>query len=333
MSDPRLRRKIEETQRIAAQRGLDLAAAPLVAVFELPLWGEGVAASDVAELGREPGAALAVYSSDPMPEVLVAPKATRLHVIAEGGLACHLSGGAVLHAYPTKDAEFASFAVALFAGVAPEGLRIALHGCVSGGRQLVTLEGEGTGPPATSRELLHAVRRRNGVAEEAADGAILVDDVLANLEALRAALNLDLCKRYVRVTRLPSGSFRLVPDRQPRPVDPERLLAIAHGIAMSCDRILELRGTTLFGFVTEPVARKEYGPERGARRLAEEIFAAPDTVVTYLGLHPFTGEGSLFFAYEGSETVWEAAGKGISYVTVRDLVEYLRVLLGIRRKE
>ncbi len=70
-----------------------------------------------------------------------------------------------------------------------------------------------------------------------------------------------------------------------------------------------------------------------ARRLAAELFDAPDTVITQLGLHPFQEEGTLFFAYEGSETVWEAANKGIACITVRDILEYGRVLLDVRRGE
>ena len=47
----------------------------------------------------------------------------------------------------------------------------------------------------------------------------------------------------------------------------------------------------------------------------------------------FKGEGTMFFAYEGSETVWEAANKGIACVTVRDILEYGRILHEIRRGE
>jgi len=79
------------------------------------------------------------------------------------------------------------------------------------------------------------------------------------------------------------------------------------------------------------LARWQYGPEQGARRLAAELFRGPDTVITHLGLHPFGGEGTLFFAYEGSETVWEAANKGVPCVTVRDIHEYGRVLCGLRK--
>ena len=38
--------------------------------------------------------------------------------------------------------------------------------------------------------------------------------------------------------------------------------------------------------------------------------------VTHLGLAPFTLEGSLFFAYEGSETVWDPANKGTACIQV-----------------
>ena len=102
---------------------------------------------------------------------------------------------------------------------------------------------------------------------------------------------------------------------------------------MSSDRFVEVRGHSTFGFVTEAVARWHHGPEAGARRLAAELFDAPDTVITQLGLHPFQEEGTLFFAYEGSETVWEAANKGIACITVRDILEYGRMVTTIRRGE
>ena len=50
-------------------------------------------------------------------------------------------------------------------------------------------------------------------------------------------------------------------------------------------------------------------------------------------MHPFHGEGTLFFAYEGSETVWEAAEKDVSCITVHDISEYGRILAAIRRGE
>jgi hypothetical protein len=56
-------------------------------------------------------------------------------------------------------------------------------------------------------------------------------------------------------------------------------------------------------------------------------------VITHLGLTPFSREGSLFFAYEGSETVWDAASKDVSCITVHDIVEYGKILAAIRRGE
>ena len=96
---------------------------------------------------------------------------------------------------------------------------------------------------------------------------------------------------------------------------------------------MEIRGPATFGFTTERVAKGEFGPERAAMALGEELFNAPDMVVTHLGLAPFCEEGSLFFAYEGSETIWEAANKGIAYVPVRDVHEYARILHAIRKGE
>ena len=133
---------------------------------------------------------------------------------------------------------------------------------------------------------------------------------------------------------MPSGRFLVTPDNRPRDViSHEHLHVLAQQIAMSSDRFVEARGSSAFGFVTEPVARWEYDPEACARRIAGELFGRPDTVLSHLGLHPFAAEGSMFFCYEGSETVWEAANKGISYVTVRDVLEYGRILHAIRRGE
>jgi hypothetical protein len=334
MNDSRLRNKIQETRSIASDRGLDLRAAPLLACFEMPIWGAAVAAHEVAELARLPGTAVAVSSTDPLPEVRRAlANAAHLHVVAERGLVCGLGAGATVHVYPSSPAEFQAFSVALFAGAAPADLRLALAPYVSSGRQEVTFAGAEKLPTASARELLHAIRNRGGNAAFAseAEDAVVVDDDPGELDAARAALSCDLGGQLVRVTRLPSGRFRLGCEARSGDADREQLQVVAQSIAISCDRFVEVRGPTTFGYVTEPVARWQYGPEAGAKRLANELFQAPDAVITQLGLHPFKGEGTLFFAYEGSETVWEAANKGIACITVRDIVEYARILNVIRR--
>ena len=334
MSDLRLAHKIEETRKLASDQGLDLVSAPLVVTFELPIWGSVGSTHEIGELARMPGTAVAVMSVDPLPEVRRALESTPyLHCVAERGLVCGLSGGATLHAYPNSSLEMQSFAVALFAGGAPENLRLALSAYVSSGRQDAFFESRDRGP--TAREILHAIRNRGGTAILGSDEseAVIVDDVPAELGAVRDALACDLAGRCVRVSRMPSGRFRFMPGGRPRPIEARRLHIMAQEIAISCDRFIEVRGESAFGFVTEPVARWRYGPEMGARRLAAELFDAPDTVITHLGLHPFRGEGTLFFAYEGSETVWEAANKGVACVTVRDMHEYGRIVHTIRKGE
>jgi len=330
----RLPAKIQETRKLASDRGLDLAGAPLLVTFEMPIWGAALATHEIAELGRLPGTAVAVVSVDPLPEARRSLEAApHLHAIAERGLVCGLSGGATLHVYPSSDRESEAFAVALFAGAAPEGLSVSLSAFVSSGRQEVAFEVSGS--PPGPRELLHAIRDHGGTAAFAneEEDAVVVDDIPAELLAVHGALSQSLPGRTVRVTRLPSGRFRFAPDARPRPIARHELHGIAQTIAISCDRFVEVRGSTTFGFVTEPVARWHYGPEGGARRLAQELFSAPDTVLSHLGLHPFRSEGTLFFAYEGSETVWEAANKGVACVTVRDIHEYGRILHAIREGE
>ena len=55
--------------------------------------------------------------------------------------------------------------------------------------------------------------------------------------------------------------------------------------------------------------------------------------MTHLGVTPFRQEGSLYFAYEGSESIWDAADRGIPCITVQDIAEYGRILAAIRRGE
>ncbi|HEX5139184.1 MAG TPA: hypothetical protein VFY93_19610 [Planctomycetota bacterium] len=329
---PRLRKKIEETKALAAEKGIDLATAPLLVTFEMPPWGPLAVTAEIGELVRKPGTAIAVISVDPLPEVRAAMEAAPyVHIIAERGLVCGLSGGAVLHAYPQSTTEMQAFACALFAGAAPDMLRVSLAGFVSSGRQEVTFEGMASTPVPSVRELLQAIRNHGGTPVEAAEEAAIVLGDPSELEAVRAALAGDLAGCAVRVTRLPSGRFRFLPDPQPRPEASQKVQILAQEIAVSCDRFTEMRGVTTFGFVTESVARWQHGPEQGARRLASELFPGPDTAITHIGLHPFGGEGTVFFAYEGSETVWEAANKGVTCVTVRDIHEYGRVLHEIRK--
>jgi len=329
---PRLRKKIEETKALAAEKGLDLRSAPLLVTFELPVWGADAVSSEVGELARMPGTAVSVLSVDPLPDVRREMESTPyIHIIAERGLACGLSGGAVVHAYPQSPTEMQSFACALFAGAAPDNLRVSLGAFLSSGRQEVTFEGSPSAPVPTTRELLHAIRDRGGTPVEVAEEAAVVMGDPSELEAVRAALACDLPGHAVRVSRMPSGRFRFLPDREPRTESSQKLHVLAQEIAVSCDRFIEMRGATTFGFVTEAVARWKYGPEQGARKLAEELFQRPDTAITHLGLHPFGGEGTVFFAYEGSETVWEAANKGVTCVTVRDIHEYGRILHEIRK--
>ena len=186
-----------------------------------------------------------------------------------------------------------------------------------------------------SEEIRALIRDCGGSAVFADEGehAIVLAEAPAELEALRRLLVGEYANRSVRVSRLPSGRFRVEGEPRARPIDPPALQAAAQGLAISCDRFVEIRGPATFGFTTERVAKGEFGPERAAMALGQELFNAPDTVVTHLGLEPFTEEGSLFFAYEGSETVWDAANKGVSCITVRDIAEYGRILAAIRRGE
>ena len=161
MSDQRLANKIRETKAIASERGLDLVNAPLLCTFEMPIWGAAVATHEISEIAREPGADAAVMSADPLPDVRRAISASpNLHVVAERGLVCGLMGGRTIHVYPSTEAEMESFAVALFAGAAPDTLRIALSGFVSSGRQEVTFEEAAEVPLPTAREVLHASAAR-----------------------------------------------------------------------------------------------------------------------------------------------------------------------------
>lgn len=339
MSDARLQHKVDETKAIAGQLGVDLVEAPLLVTFEMPLWRAGLATREISELARHPGTAVAVTSAEPLPELRKAiASSPNLHGIAEQGLVLGLSGGATVHVYPDSETERQAFAVALMTGVAPTDMRIALGAHVSSGRQLVTFEEITVRQTLTGRELLYALRAAGATAVAAGrdDGAVVVDDVPKDLEAARAALSGLLADQAVRVKRMPSGRFLLTPDAARRRLTQKQRAAthvLAQEIAVSSDRFIEVRGGNAFGFVTEPVARWEYGTESGARALADELFSRPDTVLTHLGLHPFSADGTLFFAYEGSETVWEAANKGISFVPVRDISEYGRILHAIRKGE
>ena len=334
--ESRLQRKVKETKAIASENGLDLRHAPLLATFEMPIWGQIAFDHETAGIARAPGAALAVLSADTLP---VARESVRhapyLHVIAEGGLVSALTGGATLHIYPPSRAEMEAFAVALFAGAAARTWCLSMSPCVSSGRQEVTFESPGLGEPLRGRELMHGLRDAGGAAIYADEGehAIVLDEAPSELEALRRALSGPFANRSVRIVRLPSGRFRVEGERKARPVEPRELQAAAQGFAIACDRFIEVRGPATFGFTTERVAKGEFGPERAAHALAQEMFNAPDTVVAHLGLAPFTMEGSLFFAYEGSETVWDAANKDVACIQVRDIAEYCRVLAAIRRGE
>jgi len=332
--EPRLQRKIKETKTIASENGLDLRSAPLLVTFDMPLWGQIALDREMAALARAPGAAMAVLSADTLSTGRALVRhAPYLHLIAEGGLVSGLTGGATLHIYPPSQAEMQAFAVALFAGSAARSLCLSLSSCVSCGRQEATFEARVSGTPLRGRELLQGIRDCGGSAVYADEGenAVVLAEAPAELEALRRVLSGVFADRPVRVTRLPSGRFRVEGDCTGRPIEPHELQAAAQGFAISCDRFVEMRGPSTFGFTTERVAKGEFGPEHASHALAQELFNAPDIVVTHLGLVPFAREGSLFFAYEGSETVWDAANKGVACIQVHDIAEYCRILAAIRR--
>jgi len=334
--ESRLRRKIKETKAIASENGLDLHSAPLLATFDMPLWSQIAIDREVSALARAPGVAMAALSTDPLDSVREKMRpAPYLHLIAESGLICGLTGGATLHIYPPSTPEIQALSVALFAGAAARSLCLSMRSYVSCGRQEVTFETPAAGPALRGRELIKGVRDCGGSAIFADEGehAIVLAEAPAELEALRRVLVSEFAGRTVRITRLPSGRFRVEGDSNPRKADPSAIQAVAQGIAVSCDRFVEMRGPSTFGFATERVAKGEFGPERASFSLAEELFNAPDTVVTHLGLSPFTKEGSLFFAYEGSDAIWEAANRGVACINVHDIAEYARILAAIRRGE
>jgi len=335
MDDPRLRLKVDLALKMASDRGLDLREAPLLVTFELPIWGASLETHEFAELARRPGTAVAVVSNESLPETRrsLASSAPGLHVIAERGLLCGLSGGNVLPVYPSQASEMRSFAVALFAGLAPRATSLAMRGYLSSGRQEVSLHPVLESPAPSARELQHAIRVHGGAAALAGNEEefVVVDDVPGDLEALHGALNDQFPGAPVALSRLPSGRFRLRPGARGRELEHGQAQVVAQEIAISCDRFVDARGRTTVGFSTESVAKREYDAETAARKLAGELFGAPDTVVTHLGLQPFVREGSLFFAYEGSEAILEAARSGQPVVAVRDILEYARVLNAIRR--
>jgi hypothetical protein len=329
--DGRLQQKIEETLAVARRRRVDLRSGPMLCCFEQPLWGGVVTGREVSSLVSHPGTAVAVVSPDPLPDVCRAvERAPRIHVVAERGLVCRQSGGATHHAYQGAPNELTTFATGLFAGAAPEGLCVALAPFVSPGRQEVDFGGESErGAPVSELALARAVDHF-GVECQVSDAGLLVRDEPAALEAVRCAMAHEFPGRSFRVNRLATGHFRFAHVPTVQNGDRDRIRATAQGIAMSCDRWLEIHGGTRYGFATGPVAGSEIGPESGALHLAEALFSSPDAIVTHLGQQPFQRPGTLFFAYEGSNTILEARNEGVPCVTVHDIVEYARILLAIR---
>ena len=64
--ESRLQRKVKETKAIASENGLDLRHAPLLATFEMPIWG--ISASPLVEgdlviihIGSKPNACLVAF--------------------------------------------------------------------------------------------------------------------------------------------------------------------------------------------------------------------------------------------------------------------------------
>lgn len=336
LSDEVFGQRLDKTRRIARGMGFDLRDAPLLACFEVPVLQSVLGGREVLALARLPGMAVAAVSPQSLGETRAALEgAPRLHVVAERGLVCGLSGGAVVHAYPNRGEELEAFAVALFAGAAPEGLPFSLGGFTSPGRQEVTFLTDISGGRSTgARDLLHAVRNRNVFVQPAGEEAIVVDAAPPALEAVRAVLTLDLPRMPVLAHRMPSGRFRFSTAVSCGPVTVDRLNAVAHGIALSCDRVLEHCGESLFVFVTEDVARGTFDAERGARRLAEEIFGAPHAAIAFYGVEPFAGDGVLNFRpavaqdpdFEPIEEEGEAA-----LVEVSDVLEFARILWQVRK--
>ncbi|MEE8103992.1 MAG: hypothetical protein V3T86_00490 [Planctomycetota bacterium] len=329
--DPRLKQKIDETLAVARRRRVDLRSGPLLCCFEQPLWGGVMTGREVHELVSHPGTSVAVVSPDPLPVVQRAvERAPRIHVVAERGLVCRLSGGATHHVYQGAPNELAAFATGLFAGAAPEGLCVALAPFVSPGRQEVDFGGETErGTPVTELALAHAISHF-GCEGQVSDAGVLVRDEPAALEAVRCAMAHEFPGRSFRVNRLATGHFRFAHVQTAESRDRDQIRATAQGIAMSCDRWLEMHGGTRYGFTTAPVAGYEVGPESGALHLAEAVFGSPNATVTHLGQQPFLRPGTLFFAYEGSNTILEARNERVPCVTVHDIVEYVRILLAIR---
>ncbi|MFB3066220.1 MAG: hypothetical protein ACE10D_06855 [Planctomycetota bacterium] len=336
LSDEVFGQRLDKTRRIARSMGIDLREAPLLACFEAPVLQSVLGGREVLALARLPGMAVAAVSAQSLGEARAAlESAPRLHAVAERGLVCGLSGGAVVHAYPICEEELTAFAVALFAGTAPEGLPFSLGGFTSAGRQEVTFLTDISGHRSTgARDLLHAVRDRNVSAQPAGEEAIVVDDAPPVLEAVRAALTLDLPRMPVLAHRMPSGRFRFSTAVSCGPVALDRLNAVAQGIALSCDRVLEHCGESLFVFVTEDVAGGAFDAERGARRLAEEIFGTPHAAIAFYGAEPFTGEGVLNFrpavAQDEDFEPMEIAGEAV-LVEVSDVLEFARILWQVRQ--
>jgi hypothetical protein len=267
--EARLQRKIKETKQVASKLGFDLATAPLLVTFEMPLWGPLSVAHEMASLARRPGTAAAVLTTDPLPAAREKTRPTPyLHVIAETGLMCGLTGGATLHIYPPNVAEEEAFAVALFAGCAARSLRLSLSALISCGRQEATFEAPAGGPALRGREILTGVRDCGGSAVYADEGenAVVIAEAPAELVALRRYLAGPSAGRAVRVSRLPSGRFRVQGEAIGHPVDPAAIQAAAQGIAISCDRYVEMRGPTTFAFSTEPVARARRSPRSSSTR-------------------------------------------------------------------
>ncbi|MFQ5845635.1 MAG: hypothetical protein ACE5JG_11675 [Planctomycetota bacterium] len=335
MSQEEYRERLERTRQAAHRLGLDLRDGALLACFEVPVLHSCIGDREILALARLPGVAVAAVSphalSEARRQVAGAP---RLHVVAEWGLVCGLSGGAVVHVYPNRREELVSFAVALFASAAPEELPFALGDFASPGRQEVTFVcGTASRRAAGPRDLLHAARNRDIFAHPSGDGAIVVDDAPATLDAVREVLTRDLPRTAVLARRMPSGRFRFSTAVSPVPAEAGRLRALAQGIALSSDRHWEQRGEA-FTFATEEVAQGVFDVARGVGRLAEEVFGTPQAALAFYGPEPLSGAGVLNFR-PVIEVPSDLGPTGEqeqdpSIVEVRDVLEFVRILCEIR---
>ncbi|MFC2075674.1 hypothetical protein ACFLT7_01200 [candidate division KSB1 bacterium] len=353
-----LRRVAADIEKVAAEQGLDLKL-PIVAGLDV---NGPIVSTDDADIHPYPGSPECIGYLMDLPEVEVSLmtgwdlatmsffRQQRLNlpdmgIVGEYGMVFERRG-TVKHLYPFRESESLEFMSAVFASVAPEGLKVAFQGNYSAGAGAIYIEGDENGNllshplvkdrVPTIEQIYNEAKGESDLEFDRAAGKIVFVNKPANMKGLFETIMRRHPLISVRTAAVSEDKISIELDFQDRPgFDFEALKKFAARLESETGRsplVYEDHGCDL---LSEEAKTGDYYKQAGLHAYGVEAFGDVPFVKMIVGDKsndaPRIFEGTIFFPQAGSQAEEFAAEKGIPSVIIDDVRDFSLALAELRR--